>query len=252
MILLTGACALLAGVAASPGAVDGFITAVTVPAARAVSAPGAGLPASRVSTTRVQRQPRPGSCHALGRGLFSLPDPRCTPGAIDPAVTQSDLRSTICRSGYSESVRPPESVTEPEKRASLVAYGEHLSLHDYEYDHLVSLELGGARNDPRNLWPEPGATPNPKDALEDRLHERVCDGKLSLATAQLAIARDWVTVYHRYLARADVAVRDQRQGDYAHRPSCAIPVRQLFGGAELPDRDRQHHQPERGDHCGFQ
>ncbi len=43
-------------------------------------------------------------------------------------------------------------MTEPEKRASLAAYGDHSPLHDYECDHLVSLELGGARNDPRNLW----------------------------------------------------------------------------------------------------
>ncbi len=43
-------------------------------------------------------------------------------------------------------------MTEPEKRASLAAYGDHSPLHGYEYDHLASLELGGARNDPRNLW----------------------------------------------------------------------------------------------------
>jgi len=159
----------------------------------------AGLVRSRVSAHHVQPQPPAGSCHARGHGLYSLPDPRCTPGAIDPAVTQSNLFSTICRSGYSQSVRPPESVTEAEKRGSLAAYGDDRPLHDYEYDHLVSLELGGARNDPRNLWPEPGASPNPKDSIEDRLHARVCDGAIKLAAAQLAIARNWITAYHRYL-----------------------------------------------------
>lgn len=73
--------------------------------------------------------------------LFSLPDPRCTPGAISPAVTQANIHSTICRRGYTEAVRPPESVTEPEKRASLAAYGDTKPLHEYEYDHLVPLEL---------------------------------------------------------------------------------------------------------------
>jgi hypothetical protein len=69
-------------------------------------------------------------------------------------------------------------VTEPEKAASLAAYGDAGPLHDYEYDHLVPLELGGADNDPRNLWPEPGASPNPKDALEHELSGRraVTDG----------------------------------------------------------------------------
>ncbi len=90
-------------------------------------------------------------------------------------------------------------MTEPEKRASLVAYGDRRPLHAYEYDHLVSLELGGARNDPRNLWPEPGASPNHKDALENRLHARICDGTMKLAAVQRMIASDWVTAYHRYV-----------------------------------------------------
>jgi hypothetical protein len=181
-----------------PGcAVAGANTTPAGPAVTGRSTAG-GLPRSTASSHVVQRQPAAGSCHARGRGLYSLPDSRCTPGAIDPAVTQRNLGQTICRPGYSRSVRPPESVTEPEKRASLRAYGDMLPLHDYEYDHLVSLELGGARNDPRNLWPEPGATPNPKDSLENRLHARVCEGTISLAAAQLAIAHDWVRAYHRF------------------------------------------------------
>ena len=161
---------------------------------------GAGLPRSRASAHVVQRQPAAGSCHARGSGDFSRPDPVCTPGAIDPAVTQADLRTTICRSGYSTSVRPPESITEPEKFASLRAYGVGAArVSAYEYDHLVSLELGGGRNDARNLWPEPGASPNVKDGLENRLHARVCAGEMTLAAAQLAIARDWVAAYRRYV-----------------------------------------------------
>jgi hypothetical protein len=158
----------------------------------------AGLVRSRASAHVMQRQPRPGSCHARGSGLFSLPDPGCTPGAIDPAVTQADIGTTICRSGYTEMVRPPESISEAEKRASLQAYGDRRPLHYYEYDHLVPLELGGARNDARNLWPEPGSVPNPKDGLEYRLRTRVCDRQMTLAAAQLAIAHDWVAAYRRY------------------------------------------------------
>ncbi len=118
---------------------------------------------------------------------------------MDPAVTPADIGKTICRSGYTETVRPPESITEAEKRASLRAYGDRRPLHYYEYDHLVPLELGGARNDDRNLWPEPGASPNPKDELEYRLRERVCHGQMSLSAAQLTIARDWVAAYRRYV-----------------------------------------------------
>ncbi len=149
-----------------------------------------GGPLSRAGATA--------GCQARGRGLFSLPDPRCTPGAVNPAVTQSDIAVTICRAGWSESVRPPESVTEPEKRASLRAYGDRGPIHAYEYDHLIPLELGGAPNNPRNLWPEPGASPNPKDRLENRLHALVCERRLSLAAARRAITGDWVAAYRRY------------------------------------------------------
>lgn len=147
----------------------------------------------------IQAQPVPGSCHQRGSGLFSLPDTRCTPGALSPAVSQANIGSTICVSGYTETVRPDESITEQEKQESIAAYGDPGSLHDYEYDHLVPLELGGATNDPRNLWPEPGGTPNPKDELENRLREMVCDGQLGLATAQREIATDWVALYRRII-----------------------------------------------------
>ena len=112
-------------------------------------------------------------------------------------MTQSNIGATICRDGYTRTVRPPESITEPEKRASLDAYGDDGPLHHYEYDHLVPLELGGAANDRRNLWPEPGASPNPKDALENLLNRRVCDGAMRLSEAQRLIAADWVALYRR-------------------------------------------------------
>ncbi len=79
----------------------------------------------------------------------------------------------------------------------MIAYGDHRSPHDYEYDHLVPLELGGARNDARNLWPEPGGAPNPKDELENRLRSRVCGGSMRLSVAQREIATDWVAADRR-------------------------------------------------------
>lgn len=154
--------------------------------------PSVGLMFSSASNDVVQPQPAPASCHARGTGLFSEPDPRCTPGALNPAVTQATIGRTICVSGWTETVRPSESVTEREKAASMDAYGDTGPLHAYEYDHLVSLELGGATNDPRNLWPEPGTSPNPKDAVENELHREVCAGEMSLARAQHILAGDWV------------------------------------------------------------
>ena len=154
----------------------------------------AGLLYSTASNNVVQRQPPPGSCHATGSGLYSRPDPRCTPGALNPQVTQTAIGRTICRSGWTSTVRPPERISEPEKLASMAAYGDHRPPSDYEYDHFVPLELGGATNDRRNLWPEPGASPNPKDAVEHELNHKVCDGLMTLGSAQRAIVADWVSL----------------------------------------------------------
>lgn len=129
-----------------------------------------------------------GHCHTRDRGL--LPDRSCTPGAIDPVVTQANIGATICRSGYTDTVRPPESQTETFKwDVAEPAYGQH---HVYgELDHLVPLELGGA-NDARNLWVEAGSLPNSKDDVENALNKAVCDGRVPLREAQREIARNWL------------------------------------------------------------
>src|SRR5437870_4650432 len=81
-----------------------------------------GLVYSSASANVVQQQPPAGSCRAIGAGLYERPDPRCTPGAVNPAVTQASIGSTICRGGWTSTVRPRPSVTEPEKFASMAAY----------------------------------------------------------------------------------------------------------------------------------
>lgn len=136
----------------------------------------------------------------MGQG--GLPDPRCTPGATDPDVTQADISSTICVPGWSARQRPPESVTEPIKRAQMRAYGLDEPLGDVELDHLVPLELGGAPDQVANLWPEPRAGPegaSRKDVLEGALHDLVCDQGLPLAQAQQAIATNWEAAYARWV-----------------------------------------------------
>lgn len=153
-----------------------------------------GLSYSTASNVVVQSQPPAGSCHAIGSGAYERPAPSCTPGALNPAVTQATIYRTICASGWTETVRPPESISEQEKLASMAAYGDTGSPGAYEYDHFVPLELGGATNDPRNLWPEPGGIPNPKDALENKLKDEICAGQISLAQAQHEIVRNWTSL----------------------------------------------------------
>ena len=142
----------------------------------------------------VEPQPPPGACHyGTAADGQALPDPDCTPGVIDPNVTQANIGSTIGVPGYTKTVRPPEYITDAEKAANAQSYGYPGPLSGTEYDHLIPLELGGAPNDPRNLWVEPGASPNAKDHVEDELHRLVVEGKVPLAAAQQAIAKDWTT-----------------------------------------------------------
>jgi hypothetical protein len=131
-----------------------------------------------------------GRCYYRDHG--QLPDPRCTPGSIDPDVTQANIGSTICKKGWTNTVRPPEAQTERFKYD--VAYPHYGTPQgeQTELDHLVPLELGGS-NDATNLWPEYPPSPNPKDKVEDALNRAVCDGRVSLARAQAAIASDWMT-----------------------------------------------------------
>lgn len=135
----------------------------------------------------------PSSCHARGSGEMVLPDPACTPGATNSNVTQANIAETICRSGWTKTVRPPVSYTDELKRQQMAAYGDTGSMREYEEDHQIPLELGGAPSDPKNLWPEPGASPNPKDRVENALNEAVCDGRMSLTVAQREIATNWIT-----------------------------------------------------------
>lgn len=128
-----------------------------------------------------------------------LPDTACTPGDVDPRVTQSNIQSTICKSGYSASVRPPESVTNKIKVTELLAYNDPDTMSDFELDHLVSLELGGCPDCVANLWPEPYNIPlgaHEKDKVENYLHKEVCDGVMTLEDAQHAIAKNWESVYN--------------------------------------------------------
>lgn len=150
----------------------------------------------------VQQQPAAGSCKYRYEHGEPLEDPACTPGAISPAVTQANLASTICRKGgYTSGVRPSAYVTGKEKKLNAASYGFTGRMSDAEYDHLISLQLGGDPNDPRNLWVEPAdpghrkgaGVNNEKDPVETKLHTAVCKGQITLAAAQKAIVTDWTT-----------------------------------------------------------
>lgn len=135
----------------------------------------------------------PSACHMINGGL---PDPKCTPGAINSAVTQNNIKNTICVPGYTRTVRPTVSYTTPLKIKLMNSYGFTDSRSNYELDHLISLEIGGNPTDVRNLWPEPGYGQynfHIKDRFENYLHNQVCNGAMNLSDAQKEIATDWIS-----------------------------------------------------------
>ena len=140
--------------------------------------------------------------HHRGVPRSAVPDPALTPGTRFVVGV-----GEICRPGYASSVR---DVTEADKAAVYARYGVTWVPYQHEVDHLISLELGGS-NAIRNLWPEPYAGrwgARTKDVLENRLHELVCAGKLSLHVAQRQEATDWVGAYLRYVGRPPKASDD--------------------------------------------
>lgn len=129
-----------------------------------------------------------------------LPDPKRTPGAVNPDITQANIGKNICNPKWStKSIRPSSSYTTRLKAEQLGQWGyKDQNLSHYEEDHLISLEIGGHPTDPKNLWPEPYKGPlgaRQKDSVENRLHREVCKGTVTLRRAQDIIATDWVACY---------------------------------------------------------
>jgi hypothetical protein len=118
--------------------------------------------------------------------------------ALTPGVALAVGRARVCTPGYASATR---DVSEAEKAAVYNRYGVVWIPYKHEVDHLISLELGGS-NAIRNLWPEPYAGrwgARTKDVLENRLHDLVCEGKITLRSAQRQEGRDWVAAYRRYV-----------------------------------------------------
>jgi len=151
---------------------------------------------SASATSSASPSPTPAVFAGICVSIDGLPDRNCTPGVVDPAVTQANLKTTICRAGYTATVRPPVDYTDGLKKWQIGLYGEPGTAAEYEEDHLIPLELGGSPRDPKNLWPEPrniyhGASE--KDVVENGLNALVCDGQMTLADAQSRIAANWQT-----------------------------------------------------------
>ena len=178
--------------------------------------PATSVPSATNTPSKVAVTPIPVAAHKTGGITVNaagaiLPNSARTPGAINPLVTQATIGRTICVTGWTSTVRPSSSVTTSLKVAQLASgytYKGDTATADYEEDHLISLELGGAPSAEANLWPEPYNAPEGarvKDQVENKLHSLICGGTITLATAQRAIASNWWIAYHTYVGAAPAA-----------------------------------------------
>ena len=131
---------------------------------------------------------------------FILPDPGCTPGAINPTVTINVLQDP----NYRTSCTRDGATSAAQKNKTYGWYGLPHPAHNTgasqfcELDHLISLELGGA-DTLENIWPQCGPDKvtlreryfKQKDTVENYLAAQVKAGTMSLHDAQWGIANDW-------------------------------------------------------------
>jgi hypothetical protein len=188
----TASATIVASASSSPAATDAEDEAL------ATDAPGSSF------TLGPSGAPAPTSSQVVR--LPGEPDPALTPGALNPAVTQANIRSTVCVSGWTDTIRPPTSYTNKLKVEQIAQYGyTAASVALYEEDHLISLQLGGSPTDPRNLWPEPytislqSGQPSGariKDTFETALKKKVCAGTMTLVEAQRQIGVHWVHAFY--------------------------------------------------------
>ena len=131
--------------------------------------------------------------HRAPEVVLAAPNPALTPGA---AVLENPIN--LCRESMPKNKDVPSSI----RHRVFEEYGvANAPAKAYEVDYLITPALGGS-DDIHNLWPHSYANTEwnakVKDALEDRLRELVCQGKVNLFTAQREIATNWIEAYKKY------------------------------------------------------
>jgi hypothetical protein len=120
------------------------------------------------------------------------------PSYKTPGATAKVKMDQLCAADFPTSMKP---VANWQRTEALGRYGIRSEDFSGDLDHLVPVSLGGS-NDPDNLWPFRASgtfTFEAKQALEVKLHEMMCAGKISLKDAQEEFRRDWTKAYQRHM-----------------------------------------------------
>jgi len=144
--------------------------------------------------------PPAGTCTPKTSRGFLIPDPKCSPGAVNPTVTLAILKTK----GFTTKCLRDQATTPTQKAQTYAWYKIKKPAHNAgktqtcELDHIISLELGGA-DTLENIWPQCGPAGvaltkrffKQKDAVENFLAAEVRAGRISMADAQKGVAEDW-------------------------------------------------------------
>ena len=125
--------------------------------------------------------------------MAQLPNNMYTPGKADKV----DVKQ-LCAETFETSVKP---MADWQKNTTLERYGVRPESFSGDLEHLVPVSLGGT-NDPENLYPfhaQGEYTLEAKQRLAAKIHELVCDGKMSLKQAQDIFKKDWTKGYKQYV-----------------------------------------------------
>jgi hypothetical protein len=147
------------------------------------------------------------TCVPRMKGDLPLPDPDCTPGAVNPTLTLDVLKTK----GFTTKCVRNQATSAAEKRKTYAWYkikpptNNKGATMTCELDHVISLQLGGA-DVLENLWPQCGPKGvklprryfKQKDVVENYLAREIKAGRITLSDAQKGIATDWT----QYLAAA--------------------------------------------------
>lgn len=125
----------------------------------------------------------------------------CCGARLNPDVTQETIEQTICRPGYSATVRPSTSFTNPIKfRLMGQAEIPREGAGEWALDHRIPIVLGGHPRQLENLQLLTRAENSRKARIEVKLLCYVCSGAMPLEQAQAEILEDWQAAYRRWSA----------------------------------------------------
>jgi hypothetical protein len=135
-----------------------------------------------------------------------LPDAKVTPGVADPAAVADvtkvphmvdGVERNLCAADFrTDPIRKTIKDFEKLKKETCTEYGVTACDATVEGDHLISIENGGCKDCIANLWPQPEDKDgvigfHTKDIVENRTHDLICAGKVTLLQGQQGLADDW-------------------------------------------------------------